>query len=110
MSGGALPRRAGVMTVLNCSFCIGWFTIVTPGCEASNDLIALLNTVSNCPVFALFHQVSVTLAEGLAELVLPADVLVLLELPPLHAAAAVAVPTATAMAAITRLLRMLVYS
>ncbi|HLH83781.1 MAG TPA: hypothetical protein VKV38_10995 [Trebonia sp.] len=50
------------------------------------------------------------MAEGLAELVLPADVLVLLELPPLHAAAAVAVPTATAMAAITRLLRMLVYS
>jgi len=56
-------------------------------------------------VLALFHHESVTLAEELAEPVLPADELVLLELPLLHAAAAVAVATATAMAAIARLLR-----
>jgi len=53
----------------------------------------------------LFHHESVTLAEELAEPVLPADVFVLLEPPLLHAAAAVAVATATAMAAIARLLR-----
>jgi hypothetical protein len=66
----------------------------------------LWNTPSRGCVFALFHQVSVTFAELLAELLLPVDVLVLLELPLLHAAAAVAVATATAMAAIARLLRM----
>jgi hypothetical protein len=39
--------------------------------------------------------------------VLPVDVLELLELPPLHAAAAVAVATARVTAAIARLLRMI---
>src|SRR6516225_2755927 len=105
MSGGELPRSAGVILVLNSSFCIGTFWMVMFGCAASNDLVMFWNTPSRGCVLALFHHESVTLAEELAEPVLPADVFVLLEPPLLHAAAAVAVATATAMAAIARLLR-----
>src|SRR6516164_5388161 len=107
MSGGELPRSAGVILVLNNSFCIGTFWMVMFGCAASNDLMMVWNTPSRGCVLALFHHESVTLADELAELVPPVDVLelLLLELPLLHAAAAVAVATATAMAAIARLLR-----
>jgi hypothetical protein len=65
---------------------------------------------------ALFHQVSVTLALMLAlalpELLAPlvVELLEVLELPPLHAATAVAVATASATAASARLLRMMVIS
>src|SRR5215813_13920566 len=61
MSGGELPRSAGVILVLNCSFCIGTFVMVM-----------FWNTPSKGCVLALFHQVSVT---GVAD----ADVLVLAE-------------------------------
>jgi hypothetical protein len=68
---------------------------------------------SNGWLVALFHQVRVTLAAVLgllalleAALLVPAGVLVLDELPLLHAAAAVAVVTASATAASARLLRM----
>jgi hypothetical protein len=71
---------------------------------------------SNGWFVALFHQVKVTLAAvlallelvGLAELLAPVAVLELLEELPLllHAAAAVAVVTASATAASARLLRM----
>jgi hypothetical protein len=103
MSGGLLPASAGVILVLNSSFCMGTFWIVTPGCEASNDLMALLNTESNCPVLALFHQVSVTLE---LELDCALELLVaLLEPPPLlQAASARLVAAAATTAAIARLL------
>jgi hypothetical protein len=64
---------------------------------------------SNGWLVALFHQVRVTLAVVLALLELLAEVAavgLLEELPLLHAAAAVAVVTASATAASARLLRM----
>jgi hypothetical protein len=117
MSGGLLPARAAGILVVNCSFWIGTFWIVTPGCEASNPLMAFCHTVRSVPDVALFHQVSVTGAEEALVLAL-ADVLeeglltgvlelLLLEEPPLlHAAAAVTVAAAMATAASARLLRM----
>jgi hypothetical protein len=86
------------------------------GFAASNVLMTLVNTPRSGWVFALFHQVSVTLAavlglallEPLAPVVV--EVLELLELPLLHAATAVAVATASATAASARLLRMMVIS
>jgi hypothetical protein len=76
---------------------------------ASNCLMRLLNTPSSGCVFALFHQVRVTLAVELEEVELLLEVEPVLELLPLlHAAAAVAVVTASAMAASARLLRIVV--
>jgi len=103
--------------VVKSSFWTGTSLMVTPGWVASNDLIAFCHTVSRVPVVALFHQVSVTgwaagllLVLALAEVLLVTGVLELLllldELPPLHAAAAVTVAAAMAMAASARLLRM----
>jgi hypothetical protein len=71
----------------------------------------LLNTPSSGCVFALFHQVRVTLAvvEAVLEPLLVVEG-VLLELPLLHAAAAVAVVTASATAASARLLLRMVVS
>jgi len=100
MSGGALPRSAGVILVLNSSFCIGTFWIVMFGCAASNCLMMLLNTPSRGCVLALFHQLSVTLA-------VPEFVDVLLEPLLLHAASTVAAAAATATPRTTRFLCML---
>src|SRR5215469_1049761 len=105
MSGGALPRSAGVILVLNSSFCIGTFVIVMFGCAASNCLMTFWKTPSNGCVLALFHQLSVTLAE----LELEFDD-VLLDPPLLHAASAVAAAAATATPRTTRFLCMLVSS
>ena len=102
MSGGALPRRAGVILVLNSSFCIGTFAMVIFGCAASNCLMMLLNTPSSGCVLALFHQLSVTLPE----LELEFDD-VLLDPPLLHAASTVAAAAATATPRTTRFLCML---
>src|SRR5512146_2932613 len=113
MSGGLLPRSAGVIFVLNSSFCIGTFWIVMPGLAASNVLMTFWNTPSSGCVFALFHQVNVTLPE--LELLLPPvgcvpppDVLV--EPPPLLQAAAKAVAAASATAASARFVFMLLSS
>src|SRR5215470_11030915 len=101
MSGGALPRSAGVILVLNSSFCIGTLWIVMFGCAASNCLMTLLNTPSRGCVLALFHQLSVTLAA------LPlADAPELLDPPLLHAASTRPVAAATATAKTARFLYM----
>src|SRR6266567_5615484 len=99
MSGGLLDCSASGILVVNCSFWIGTFLIVTFGCAAWNELAMLCHTPRRGWVVPLFHQVRVTLP---VELLDPLEVL---ELPP-HAATAVAVVTAIAMAANARLLRM----
>src|SRR5215469_11721844 len=101
MSGGALPRSAGVILVLNSSFCIGTFWIVTFGCAASYCLMMFWNTPSRGCVLALFHQLRVTLAE------LEEFDDVLLDPPLLHAASTVAAAAATATPRTTRFLCML---
>src|SRR5215469_349230 len=107
MSGG-LPCSASGILVVNCSFWIGTFLIVTPGCDASNDLITLFHTVRSCPEVALFHHVSVTAWADDVLLVVAAG---LDELdPPLPHAAAAVVAAARATAASARLLRMKVIS
>src|SRR5215467_5529747 len=83
MSGGALPRSAGVILVLNSSFCIGTFVIVMLGCVASKDLMMPWNTPRSGCVFALFHQVRVALPDAELD---PPFALVLLEPPLLQAA------------------------
>jgi hypothetical protein len=101
------------------SFWIGTLVMTMFGCAASKPLMAASYTPSRGWLVALFHQVRVTLAavlallelvalaEAVALLLAPAAVLELLEeLPLLHAAAAVAVVTASATAASARLLRM----
>jgi len=103
MSGGALPRSAGVILVLNSSFCIGTFWMVMFGCAASNDLMMLLNTPSKGCVLALFHQLSVTLAPPLLVEEAPLE---LLEPPLLHAASTSPVAAATATAKTARFLYM----
>src|SRR5215470_569815 len=102
MSGGALPRSAGVILVLNSSFCIGTLWIVMFGCAASNDLMMFWNTPSRGCVLALFHQVSVTLAPLLDDA--PAE---LVEPPLLHAASTSPIAAATATAKTARFLYMM---
>ena len=111
MSGGALPRSAGVILVLNSSFCIGTFWIVMFGCAASNCLMMVWNTPSRGCVLALFHQLSVTLAALLpdGETPVPVGLLLLLE-PLLHAASASPVVAATATARTARFLYMMLIS
>src|SRR6201996_8457882 len=99
MLGGLLPSRAsGILVSWRSSFWIGTSVILIFGWDASKPLMALVYTPCSGWLVALFHQVRVPLAADLAELELP-PVLVL-ELPPLlHAAATVAVATASAAAA-----------
>src|SRR6202161_2726260 len=116
MLGGLLPSRAsGILVSWRSSFWTGTFVIVMVGCCASKPLMALRYMPSNGWLVALFHQVRVTLAAVLGlglpallavALLVPAGVLVVDELPLLHAAAAVAVVTASATTASARLLRM----
>src|SRR6202021_880351 len=94
-SGGLPESRASGILVVNCSFWMGTFWMMMSGWAVSKDLMTLCHTPRSGWAVALFHQVSVTLA--------------LLDPPGgplLHAATAVAVVTATAMAASARLLRM----
>src|SRR5580658_8200277 len=104
MSGGLPESRASGILVVNCSFWMGTFWMMMSGWAVSKDLMTLCHTPRSGWAVALFHQVRVTLA-----LLEPPVVPVVPDpLDPavpllLHAATAVAVVTATAMAASARL-------
>ena len=70
MSGGVPCSAAGTL-VEKSSFWTGTSRIVTPGWVASNDLMAPCQTPRSGWLVALFHHVSVTLAEEPAEAGVP---------------------------------------